>query len=91
MTYDSRHGIVVDGTQRLVDQGICTYRQIDHWCRTGKVTLQRDASGSGTRRHITEQEAAGIVAVADAYYQMERLKKAINDGTIFAEGARGDR
>ena len=45
-----------------------TYRQLDYWCRTGLLTPDGDAAGSGSRRRWSDRdvlEAALIVALLD--------------------------
>ena len=74
-----------DGVMRLVEADICTYRQIDYWIRTGKVWLANDASSSGTYRRVTDAEAAGIAAVAEAYALRQQILDGINDGSIFRD------
>ena len=88
---DSRHitwtnrPLLRDGVMRLVEADVCTYRQIDYWIRTGKVWLTNDASNSGTYRRVTDAEAAGIAAVAEAYALRQQILDGINDGSIFRD------
>lgn len=45
-----------------------TYRQLDHWTRSGLLVPARSASGSGTQRLFTEDEAV-IAAILGAWSQ----------------------
>lgn len=81
---------LMDGIRRLVDDGVATYRQLDYWCRTHKIELERGANGSGSRRLVSLDEERGIRLVASAYELIDFIRHAINTGDVFRHGATTD-
>jgi hypothetical protein len=78
---DRRHP---DGTVDLVAEVGCSYRQLDYWIRTGKVELSSESSpGSGRARVVSEVEAVGVRAVADAYRRAREIIAEIDSGLTF--------
>lgn len=62
-----------------------TYRQLDNWIRTGVITLAHPGRGPGSRRHVTESEAAAIRDLVDIYEQLQHSLGRIRAGEVFAE------
>jgi hypothetical protein len=65
--------------------GRLTYRMLDYWVRTGAVTLQADARGSGSRRRVSPAEAAAIKDLLDFYEQTQHQLERLRSGALFAE------
>lgn len=43
----------------------CSYRQLDYWTRTGMITPEVGARGSGSRRMFTDRQAFAVRLVTD--------------------------
>jgi hypothetical protein len=69
----------------LLDDLSLTYRQLDYWIRTGRITLENPASGSGSRRWLTVAEANAIAALADEVAELRRRDAAVRSGQFFAD------
>lgn len=67
--------------QTLIDRGVVTYRQLDHWCRRGYLHPKDPLPGSGNQRDWTADE----LRVAE---RMARLRRAGLDLEIAADLAR---
>ena len=76
------------GAVRLAESGICTYRQIDYWLRSGYVVLAGPGNGSGTFRVLTDAEVEGVKAVAAAFALRGSILGEIKSGKIFADACR---
>lgn len=67
--------------QALIDRGVVTYRQLDHWARRGFLHPEMDGDGSGYPRTWSADE----LRVAE---RMARLRRAGLDLEIAADLAR---
>lgn len=60
-----------------------TYRMLDYWCRTGKIAIEHEPRGSGTRRQFSAAEAAAIADVAGAYARIETMLEDLRSGRFY--------
>ena len=65
--------------------GRVTYRQIDYWLRTHAITLAGDASGSGSRRSITDTERDALLALIDIRDAANNTLEAIRNGSAWRD------
>lgn len=72
-------------TNEVCDLAGITYRQLDFWLRSGYVTIQSTASGSGSRRRFTRQEVQAISLLAQQLRLAESIQAAFNDGTLWED------
>jgi len=71
------------GTSRLVDDLGASFRKVDYWIRKGYCPVETALPGSGTRRQYSDDERRGIIAVADAYRQIDALHETIRSGEVY--------
>ena len=83
MSNDTTH--VENGAPEVATRLGITYRQIDHWCRTGMISLECDASGSGSRRKLTDVEIQALTDTVERLRFIEELENELRSGIYFAE------
>lgn len=65
--------------------GRLTYRQLDYWIRVGWVTIECEASGSGSQRVFTDAEWQAVLDVVDEYERIHAQFERVRTGQFFAE------
>lgn len=63
--------------------GRITYRQLDHWIRTGRITLADHARGSGSHRTYTPVEVAALRDFVERSISVELQAIALADGSVW--------
>jgi len=66
--------------------GRITFRQLDHWIRTGAISIGYGrARGSGNRRTFTPAEVAALKAFATAWEMNRTMTELLHDGSVWAD------
>jgi hypothetical protein len=60
-----------------------TYRMLDHWIRTGCISIADDAEGSGSRRRFTTEELCRLVHVVERYNEAQEMVMAFRSGELW--------
>ena len=61
-----------------------SYRQLDHWLRTGAIRIAEDGNGSCSRRRISADECAAIRDLAQEYHRIQLLTHRLRSGEFYA-------
>jgi DNA-binding transcriptional MerR regulator len=62
-----------------------TYRQLDHWCRTGTIYIDGDTAGSGHHRMFTTDDIEALRLFAVRYRQIHEQLESCYDGTMWSK------
>lgn len=65
--------------------GRATYRQIDYWIRSGRITIANTARGSGAYRTFTRVEVEALIAYVDVYERHTTLAAQFASGQVWRE------
>lgn len=65
--------------------GRISYRQLDYWLRTGKITIRHDSNSQGNPRRFTQREVDAIRACLDQVDQARYVLAAFDAGRMFAD------
>jgi hypothetical protein len=81
-------------TDTYTSQEVCalsgiTYRMLDYWCRTGRIAVKDDASGSGTRRRWTQAELDALILCADRTREANAVLDAFQNGSLWKWAMKG--
>jgi hypothetical protein len=60
-----------------------TYRQLDYWLRTRRITLADQARGSGHHRVWTPVEVAALQEFVNVYEQQRDMASLVADGSAW--------
>jgi hypothetical protein len=71
-------------TPLLVKLGV-TYRELDYWIRTGRITIRGDVTGSGLRREIADDETQAIAVMVTEYRRAQAIIDRVRSGEVYAE------
>jgi phage terminase Nu1 subunit (DNA packaging protein) len=76
MTYVADDAIAPEqvdySTEEVAALSGLTYRIVDYWCRQGAISPRVEASGSGSRRRFSPDQAEWLLRIGEAYRQAER-------------------
>lgn len=64
--------------------GRITYRQLDHWLRTGRIQIADQRHGSGYHRSFTPVEVAALTDYVALHERVSELLGLMADGSAFA-------
>jgi len=70
------------GVLAAVDNRV-TYRQLDYWLRTRRITLAGTVRGSGHHREWTPVEAAAFAEFVNIYEQQRDMTRLVADGSAW--------
>lgn len=65
--------------------GRITYRQVDYWIRSGRITIGDTTRGSGSRRTFTRVEVAALIAYVDVCERHALLRAQLASGQVWRE------
>lgn len=65
--------------------GRITYRQLDYWIRTGRITLTEKRHGSGAHRTFTDVEVAALLDYVGLHEHYKVCGRQMSDGTVWRD------
>lgn len=65
-----------------------SYRQLDYWLRCGKLHIDNDAEGSGSRRRWTGPDIEALRLCVAKLHEADSIVASFQDGTMWSQARR---